>query len=50
MVNVDNEFFVNNRVGYGSALVWVLFAIILLITLIVVRTGALWVYYDVEVD
>ncbi len=50
MVNVDTEFFVNNRFGYGSALVWVLFVLILLITLVVVRTGALWVYYDVDVD
>lgn len=50
MVNVYEQFFVNLRYGYGSALLWVLFAIILLITLVVVRTGALWVYYDVDVD
>jgi multiple sugar transport system permease protein len=50
MVNVYEEFFVNNRYGYGSALLWVLFIIILAITLVVVRTGALWVYYDVDVD
>jgi multiple sugar transport system permease protein len=50
MVNVYEQFFVNLRYGYGSALLWVLFTIILLITLVVVRTGALWVYYDVDVD
>ncbi len=49
MVNVYEQFFVNLRYGYGSALLWVLFAVILAITLIVVRTGALWVYYDVDV-
>jgi len=50
MVNVYEEYFVTQRYGYGSALLWVLFLIILAITLIVVRTGALWVYYDVDVD
>jgi multiple sugar transport system permease protein len=50
MVNVYEEYFVTERYGYGSALLWMLFLVILAITLIVVRTGALWVYYDVDVD
>lgn len=50
MVNVYEEFFVNLRYGYGSALLWLLFVVILAITLVVVRTGALWVFYDVSVD
>lgn len=50
MVNVYAEFFVNLRYGYGSALLWLLFVVILIITVIVVRTGALWVFYDVSVD
>ena len=35
--------------GYGSALAWVLFLIILLFTLLVFRSSALWVYYEGEV-
>lgn len=36
------------RMGYGSAMAWVLFAIILILTLIVVRTSRNWVYYEGE--
>jgi multiple sugar transport system permease protein len=32
--------------GYASALAWSLFAIILVFTLIVVRSSSLWVYYE----
>lgn len=48
MVNVYTQFFANQRFGYGAALLWLLFALILLITLVVFRTSALWVYYEVE--
>jgi len=48
MVNVYEQFFANDRFGYGSALLWVLFAIVLLITLVVVRSGRLWVFYEVD--
>lgn len=34
--------------GYASALAWILFAIILLLTLVVFRTGRHWVYYEGE--
>lgn len=34
--------------GYGSAMAWVLFAIIMLLTLLVVRTSRSWVYYEGE--
>lgn len=34
------------RMGYASALAWVLFAYILLLTLLVVRSSAAWVYYE----
>jgi multiple sugar transport system permease protein len=50
MSNAYENFFVYDRFGYGSALLWVLFLVILAITAVVVRTGALWVYYDVDVD
>jgi multiple sugar transport system permease protein len=37
------------RFGYGSAIAWVLFAIIMVFTVIVFRSSALWVYYAGEV-
>lgn len=36
------------RMGYAAALAWVLFAIILLVTLIQFRMAGRWVYYEVE--
>jgi multiple sugar transport system permease protein len=47
MVDVYQQFFANQQFGYGAALLWVLFAVILLITLVVFRTSAWWVYYEV---
>lgn len=37
------------QMGYASALAWILFAVILTLTLIVFRTSARWVYYEAEV-
>ena len=37
------------KMGYACALAWVLFAIILILTLLVFRSSALWVYYETEV-
>jgi multiple sugar transport system permease protein len=34
------------RMGYASALAWILFAIILVLTLIVFRWSEAWVYYE----
>jgi multiple sugar transport system permease protein len=34
------------RMGYASALAWILFAIILLLTLLVFRSSSAWVYYE----
>ena len=50
MVNVYQQFFNNQRFGYGSAMLWVLFVIILLITLLVFRSSNFWVYYEVDRD
>jgi multiple sugar transport system permease protein len=36
------------NMGYASALAWVLFVIILVLTLLVVRTSDRWVYYEGE--
>lgn len=48
MVNVYQQFFGNQRFGYGSAMLWILFLVIMLITLLVFRSSASWVYYEVE--
>jgi multiple sugar transport system permease protein len=50
MVQVYEEYFLHNRFGYGSAMLFVFFVIILLITLVVQRSSRLWVHYNVEVD
>jgi multiple sugar transport system permease protein len=39
------EFF---RMGYASALAWVIFLIILMFTLLVVRSAPVWVYYEAQ--
>jgi len=37
------------NMGYASALAWVLFLIVLLLTLLIFRSSAAWVYYEGEV-
>jgi multiple sugar transport system permease protein len=34
--------------GYASALAWMLFVIVLVLTLLVFRSSAMWVYYEGE--
>jgi multiple sugar transport system permease protein len=48
MVHTYNQIFINQRFGYGSALLWLLFAMILALTLLVFRTSRYWVYYERE--
>jgi multiple sugar transport system permease protein len=48
MVQVYQEFFANSRYGYGSAMLWVFFLVILAITLLVQRSSRLWVHYQVD--
>ena len=48
MVHVYAQFFQNQRFGYGSALLWILFLFVLVITILVFRSGSLWVYYEVD--
>ena len=40
--------FIKFRMGYASALAWILFSIILVFTLLVIRSSSLWVYYESE--
>lgn len=50
MVQVYQEFFLSNRFGYGSAMLWVFFLIILGLTLVLLRSSKSWVYYEVDAD
>jgi multiple sugar transport system permease protein len=50
MVQVYQEFFTNQRFGYGSAMLWMFFLIILAATLVVQRSSRLWVHYEVDSD
>lgn len=43
-----NEAFSYYRMGYASAISWVLFVIILLFTLVAFRTSRRWVFYETE--
>jgi multiple sugar transport system permease protein len=40
--------FIRLRMGYASALAWILFVIIVVLTLLIIRSSALWVYYEGE--
>jgi multiple sugar transport system permease protein len=41
--------FESYKMGYASAIAWVLFVIIMVMTLIVFRSSSLWVFYESEV-
>jgi multiple sugar transport system permease protein len=41
-----NTAFVDFRMGYASALAWILFVVIVVLTSIVLRSSAAWVYYE----
>ncbi|MCZ7542271.1 MAG: sugar ABC transporter permease [Anaerolineae bacterium] len=49
MINLYERAFQFIQMGYASALAWLLFLIIMLITLLVIRSSAVWVYYESEV-
>jgi len=49
VLNLYNQGFMKYHFGYASALAWVLLFIILIFTLLVFRSSALWVYYEAEV-
>jgi multiple sugar transport system permease protein len=46
MLHLFNTAFLELKMGYASALAWVLFLYILLLTLLVFRFGAAWVFYE----
>ncbi len=46
LVNTYREIFALGRFGYGSALVWILFVMILCITVLLMVTSKYWVHYE----
>ncbi|MEU1344015.1 sugar ABC transporter permease [Streptomyces sp. NPDC005827] len=48
MIHVFTEYFANGRYGYASALLWVLFVIIMVLTALVFRLSRGVVFYSVE--
>lgn len=48
MLNLYQRAFQMTQMGYASALAWILFIIIMGITLLVIRSSAAWVYYELE--
>lgn len=46
MRHLANTAFIENRLGYSSALSWILFVVIVVITTIVFGTSKYWVYYE----
>jgi len=49
-VHVYQQIFANQRFGYGLAMIWVIFVIIMALTFLVFRSSQLWVYYEVSQD
>jgi multiple sugar transport system permease protein len=47
-VNLYHEAFTNLNMGYASALAWILFVIVVLITIVIFKTSLRWVYYGGE--
>jgi multiple sugar transport system permease protein len=48
MIYTYNQAFGQQHMGYASALGWILFVIIMVITLLVLRSSSIWVYYESE--
>lgn len=49
MLHLYNNAFQWLKMGYASALAWVLFGYILLVTLFVIRSSSMWVFYAGEI-
>lgn len=50
LVNMWSEGFQNTRMGYASALAWVLILLAGLVIVVIFRTSGRWVYYEYEPD
>ena len=47
-VHVYQQVFADLRFGYGTALLWLLFLVIVVLSALVFRSARYWVYYEVE--
>jgi multiple sugar transport system permease protein len=47
-VLVYQQAFAFSNMGYGSALAWIMFVVILVLTLLIFRSSEAWVYYEKE--
>jgi len=48
MIHVFAQYFAASRFGYASAMLWLLFAVILVVTLLIIKVSARTVFYTVE--
>jgi multiple sugar transport system permease protein len=48
MLYIYNRSFESLKMGYGSALAWIMTVFILIVTVIVFRSSQYWVYYETE--
>lgn len=48
VLHLYTKAFVHYEMGYASALAWILFVIILTMTMLVIRSSSVWVYYEGE--
>jgi multiple sugar transport system permease protein len=48
VLHLFRKAFQHFEMGYASALAWVLFAVIMVLTLAVLKSSKLWVYYEGE--
>ncbi len=48
MLNLYREAFQMGSLGYASALAWILFMIIMVLTVLVLRSSSMWVFYETE--
>jgi len=48
MLYLYDRAFAGLKMGYASALGWILFAIIFVLTMLVLRSSDLWVFYETE--
>ncbi len=49
VLHLYTKAFIEYEMGYASALAWILFVIIMSLTMLVIRSSAAWVYYEGEV-
>lgn len=50
MLNLYRQAFQMGSLGYASALAWILFLIIMVLTALVLRSSSMWVFYESERD